>query len=110
MCLRSWTRAFLKGKRLKEARLRSGLTQAQVGINAGMDQSVASARINQYERDVHVPGFGVAEQLAKALKVPAAYFYAVDDGLAAWILAYAKISASGRRSVLDEAGVDPRHL
>jgi len=98
------------GKRLKEARLRAELTQAQVGINAGLDQSVASARINQYERDVHVPGFAVAEQLAKALKVPAAYFYAVDDGLAAWILAYAKLPASSRRSVLEEAGVDPRHL
>lgn len=102
--------ASVLGKRLKEARLRVGLSQAQVGINAGMDQSVASTRINQYERDVHVPGFAVAEQLAKALKVPSAYFYAVDDQLAAWILAYAKIPANDRRSILDEAGVDPRRL
>lgn len=97
-------------KRLKEARLRVGLSQAQVGINAGMDASVASTRINQYERDVHVPGFAVAEQLAKVVKVPVAYFYAVDDQLAAWILAYAKIPASSRRSILEEANVDPRHL
>lgn len=98
------------GKRLKEARLRLNLTQVEVGLRAGMDASVVSTRINQYERGVHVPGFTVAEQLAKAVGVPTAYFYAADDQLAAWILAYVKTSAAQRRSIIEKAGIDPRHL
>lgn len=34
-------------KRLKQARLRSGLTQEQLGIQAGIDEFSASARVNQ---------------------------------------------------------------
>ena len=37
-------------KRLKEARLRSGLSQEKLGVLAGIDEASASARMNQYER------------------------------------------------------------
>ena len=96
------------GKRLKEARLRLDLTQAEIGVRAGMDASVASTRINQYERGVHFPGLSVVERLAKAVDVPAPFMYAEDDQLAAWILAFPKISASNRRAVIDKAGMNPR--
>ncbi|WP_366931802.1 hypothetical protein [Paraburkholderia xenovorans] len=36
------------GGRLKEARLRAGLSQKKLGIVAGLDPSVASTRINRY--------------------------------------------------------------
>ena len=40
--------------RLKEARLRLGLSQEKLGVLAGIDEFSASARINQYERGKHV--------------------------------------------------------
>ncbi|MDR0577808.1 MAG: helix-turn-helix domain-containing protein [Candidatus Accumulibacter sp.] len=78
----------LFGARLKEARLRAGYTQMQLGVAAGIDEYSASARINQYERGKHWPDFGTAERLAAVLGVPAAFFYARDDALAAWILRF----------------------
>lgn len=36
-------------KRLKEARLEAGLSQKRLGIAAGVDEFVVSARMNQYE-------------------------------------------------------------
>jgi transcriptional regulator with XRE-family HTH domain len=80
--------ATLFGVRLKEARLRAGFTQMQLGVAAGIDEYSASARINQYERGKHWPDFGTAERLAAVLKVPAAFFYARDDALAEWILRF----------------------
>lgn len=74
--------------RLKEARMQLGLSQKQVGILSGMDPSVASARVNQYERGKHVPHYVIVNRMAKVLKVPAAYFYADDDALAAHILRF----------------------
>lgn len=93
------------GKRLLAARSLRELTQTDVGLKAGFSEAVAATRISQYERGVHIPPFGVAEQLAKAVDVPTAYFYAKDDQLADWILAFAKTSASARRSIIDKAGI-----
>lgn len=69
-------------KRLKEARLRSGLSQMALGVAAGIDESSASPRINQYERGKHHPDALTAARLARVLKVPSAYFAAEDDDLA----------------------------
>lgn len=77
-------------RRLKEARLRAGFTQEQLGILAGLDEFSASARMNQYERGKHLPDFYFVEKLAAVLKIPAPYFYARDDALAEWILSFDK--------------------
>ncbi|MDB5800705.1 MAG: hypothetical protein JWL63_1644 [Rhodocyclales bacterium] len=69
----------LFAKRLKEARVRAGLSQEKVGLMAGFDEMSASARMNQYETGKHVPVFSDAERIAVVLKVPPAYFYADDD-------------------------------
>jgi transcriptional regulator with XRE-family HTH domain len=92
-------------QRLKEARLRAGISQKQLGIKAGIDPFAASARINQYERGKHVPDLLTAERLAKVLDVPPPFLYAHDDLLAAWILAFAEVSPSVRRSIVRKAGV-----
>lgn len=83
--------------RLKEARLACGLSQKGLGINAGLDPSVASPRINQYERSVHAPDLSMLGQLADALDVPLAYFFATDDELARTILAYHRTPPTKRR-------------
>src|SRR5262249_47548553 len=43
----------LFARRLKAARLGAGLTQEALGVQAGIDEFSASARINQYERGKH---------------------------------------------------------
>lgn len=73
-------------RRLLAARLDSGLSQSQLGVLAGLDPTVASARINQYERGAHQPKFPMAAALAKVLEVPTAYLFCLEDELAAWIV------------------------
>lgn len=63
-----------------------GLSQKQLGIQAGMDEFVASARMNQYERGVHTPDFKTVLALSAVLKVPTAFLFCVEDDLADKIL------------------------
>lgn len=51
------TKTSILARRLKEARLRSGLTQERLGVLAGIDEYSASARMNQYERGKHSPHY-----------------------------------------------------
>lgn len=69
-------------RRLRAAREARGVSQKQLGILAGIDQFVASARINQYERGKHVPDLQTAQRLAAELNVPVSYLYEPDDDLA----------------------------
>ena len=69
-------------KRLREARSEAELSQKALGIKAGIDRFSASARMNQYEMDTHVPDFGTIKRIAKVLKIPTAYFYCENDELA----------------------------
>lgn len=86
--------------RMKKARLALGISQAQLGIQAGIDEFGASARINQYERSKHAPDFLTAQNLATVLGVPTAYFYAENDGLAELILMFGKLKSTDRKTVL----------
>ena len=76
------------GARLKQARLAAGLSQKQLGIQAGIDEFVASTRINRYELGVHMPDYLTAQNLAKVLGVSAAFLYAPEDDVAELIFAY----------------------
>jgi transcriptional regulator with XRE-family HTH domain len=87
-------------KRLMEARLRTGLSQKQLGIKAGIDEFSASPRINQYERGKHTPDYFTVERLAKVLKVPTPFLYAKDDELATFILLFGALSPKGRKQAL----------
>jgi len=78
------------GARLKQARLAAELSQKQLGIEAGIDEFVASTRINRYELGVHRPDYLTAQNLAKVLKVSAAFFYAPEDDVAALLFKYAR--------------------
>lgn len=72
-------------KRFKEARLAKKLTQEQLGLAIGLDEFVASTRINRYEKGTHQPDFLMLSKIANVLDVPPAYFFA-DDELAEIIL------------------------
>jgi transcriptional regulator with XRE-family HTH domain len=91
------------GERLKEARLRAGLSQKQLGISAGLDPFVASTRINRYELGVHKADYPFACRLATELAVPVAYFYSDDDQLAEMIVLFGKASRKTRARLLASA-------
>ena len=73
--------------RLKDARKRRNMSQEALGIAIGLDESVASTRINRYEKGIHQPDFITLAKIAEVLQVLPAYFWA-DDDLAAWLLAH----------------------
>lgn len=75
-------------KRLKEARLAKGLSQKQLGIAAGIDEFVASTRINRYEKGIHQADIETAKRMSEALGVPLAFFYAENDNLAEIIMKF----------------------
>lgn len=97
----------LFARRMKTARGRLGISQMELGVQAGIDEASASARINQYERGKHVPDFSTACNLARVLGVPAAYFYADDDSLAELIVSYGKLKPTEKRELLSFATTLP---
>lgn len=87
------------GARLKQARLAAGLSQKQLGIQAGIDEFVASTRINRYELGVHMPDYLTAQNLAKVLGVSAAFLYAPEDDVAELLLRFSKATATQKASI-----------
>jgi len=65
--------------RLKQARLRAGLSQEKLGKLAGIDPMSASARMNQYERGKHAPDYQLMCRVAEILKMPVSWFYTADE-------------------------------
>ena len=86
--------------RLKMARLGAGLSQRELGVQAGMDPSVASPRVNQYERGKHTPDTSTLLKLGEVLGVPVAYFFADDDDLATLITTFHRLPVASRRRLL----------
>ena len=64
--------------RFKQARKAKKLTQEQLGIAIGLDEFVASTRINRYEKGVHLPDLQTLARIAEILDVPPAFFFAED--------------------------------
>lgn len=87
------------GARLKQARLAAKLSQKQLGIQAGIDEFVASTRINRYELGVHKPDFLTAQNLARVLGISAAFLYAPEDEIANLLFRYCHAGEPDRLSV-----------
>ncbi|VWB24987.1 transcriptional regulator [Burkholderia aenigmatica] len=90
-------------KRLKQARLRSGLTQEQLGIQAGIDEFSASARVNQYEKGKHTPTLQTSQRLARAMLVPTSFLYEDDDLLATLLAIAGRLSKEKKRALIASA-------
>ena len=86
--------------RLKEARLDAKLSQKQLGIAIGIDQFVASPRMNQYETGKHAPDFDIVKKIAEVLKVPPSFFYTTDDDLAGLIKLYGSLNKKEQRQLV----------
>ena len=87
-------------KRLEEARLRTGISQKQLGIKAGIDEFSASPRINQYERGKHMPDLQTLTRLAAVMQVPVPYFYCDDAELAEVIVKFSVLGKAQRTRLL----------
>jgi transcriptional regulator with XRE-family HTH domain len=87
------------GRRLREARRRADIPQDRLGVQIGLDEGTASARMSRYETGTHEPPFDIAVKLARVLHVPTAYFYCEDDELAGLILAWVHLSGSERKVI-----------
>ncbi|HHQ4567845.1 helix-turn-helix transcriptional regulator [Aeromonas caviae] len=94
--------------RLKAARKATGLTQQQLGMRLGMEQSTASARMNQYEKGKHAPDYQTMQRIAQELGYPVAYFYCDDELLAELICMMAKLSEEEQRELLQQLSI-PKH-
>lgn len=91
------------GRRLKEARQAAEYSQKQLGIAAGLDEFVSSARMNQYETGKHVPDFVTLKNIALVLKLPTAYFYCDENRLADLIRQYARLDTKSQKALVDFA-------
>ena len=87
-------------KRLKQARQRAGLSLEKLGFEAGLDPASARTRMSRYELGKRVPDAQVVEQLAAALKLPVAYFYAAEEDEADLLLKYHQLPKRQRPKVI----------
>lgn len=87
-------------KRLKEARLRAGLSQEQLGVLIGIEEASASSRMNHYEKGRHEPDFSVIERIATVLNTPESFFFERDDQLAKLIFDFHQINFDDRSRVI----------
>ncbi|CAD5276185.1 Helix-turn-helix domain protein [Alteromonas sp. 38] len=65
--------------RLKSARVSQGISQRELGIRIGLDESSASSRMNHYEKGRHVPDIQTLKKIADELEVPLAYFFCESE-------------------------------
>lgn len=95
-------------RRLKQLRLEKGLSQHDLGVKIGLDESVAATRINRYEKGVHQPTMDTVSRMAGALKVPTAYFFADDERLGKMILAFNRLAVAQKDELVSqlESGAD----
>ncbi|MEZ9556340.1 helix-turn-helix domain-containing protein [Vibrio sp. BS-M-Sm-2] len=65
--------------RLKEVRKKAKISQKELGLRIGIDESSASARMNQYEKGKHTPDISTLKKMADELGVPLNYFFCEDE-------------------------------
>jgi transcriptional regulator with XRE-family HTH domain len=85
--------------RIQQARERVGLSQRKLGLAIDLDPSVASSRINHYERERHAPNFAIVSKIAAATGFPEGFFYTPDNDLAELTALLGGLNATNRRRV-----------
>ncbi|MFB2775321.1 helix-turn-helix transcriptional regulator [Shewanella xiamenensis] len=86
--------------RLKQARLRAGYTQMQLGVMIGMDEGSASGRMNHYEKGRHTPDIRTLKKIADTLGVPLNYFFCEDDITAELSIQIDRLSSDKKQMLL----------
>ena len=86
--------------RLKAARKKAKITQKDLGVKIGMEESSASGRMNHYEKGRHVPDIGTLSRMAEELGVPLNYFFCKDEITAKLSCLIDKLSDEEKASLL----------
>lgn len=87
--------------RLKDARKKAKITQKELGVRIGMEQSSASGRMNHYEKGRHIPDISTLRRMAEELDVPLHYFFCEDDVSAELVCAVDKLSNEDKLDLID---------
>jgi transcriptional regulator with XRE-family HTH domain len=87
-------------ERLKAARKKAKITQKDLGVKIGMEESSASGRMNHYEKGRHVPDIGTLSRMAEELGVPLNYFFCEDDVTAELVCLIDKLSDEEKENLL----------
>ena len=66
---------------------------------AGIDEFVASTRINRYEQGVHRADFVITKNIADCLNAPMSYFYTEDEQFAEIQLTYHRTSVKKKKEI-----------
>lgn len=88
--------------RLKDARKRAKITQKELGVRIGMDQSSASGRMNHYEKGRHTPDIHTLQRMADELDVPLNYFFCETEVTAELACLIAKLSDDDKKVLIDD--------
>ncbi|NDW21199.1 helix-turn-helix domain-containing protein [Alteromonas hispanica] len=88
--------------RLKQARKIIGISQKDLGIRIGMDESSASGRMNHYEKGRHVPDVETLRKIAAELNVPLNYFFCEDELSAELACLISKLDEESKKSLISE--------
>lgn len=87
--------------RLKDARKKANITQKELGVRIGMEESSASGRMNHYEKGRHIPDISTLRRMAEELDVPLHYFFCEDDVSAELVCAVDKLSNEDKLDLID---------
>ncbi|MEH0689933.1 helix-turn-helix transcriptional regulator [Vibrio cholerae] len=87
--------------RLKEARKKAGITQKNLGVMIGMEESSASGRMNHYEKGRHTPDISALKKMADVLGVPLNYFFCEDESSAELACLIAKMNEADKKKLID---------
>lgn len=88
------------GRRLRERREQLGWSLERVGVEIGLDESTARARISRYELGVHQPPEPTTVLLSQVLGVPHAFLHCEKDQLAEIILAASELPEDDQETLL----------
>lgn len=86
--------------RIKQARVSKGISQKELGIRIGLDQSSASSRMNHYEKGRHTPDIPTLKRVAEELGVPLPYFLCESEKTAELICLIENLSEADKKSLI----------
>ena len=96
-------------RRIKQARVSKGISQKELGIRIGLDQSSASSRMNHYEKGRHTPDIPTLKRVADELGVPLAYFLCESENTAELICLIDNLSETDKKNLIQRLKENNNH-
>ena len=78
------------------------MTQKELGIRIGMDQSSASSRMNHYEKERHTPDIQTLQRMADELGVPLNYLFCESSESAELACLISHLSTEEKQQLIEQ--------